>query len=92
MEQTGALTEEQLAQYLARIKLPGAHDTPDLDLLTRVLWGHASNICYENLSVYYPPAKTPEISLKLVDVHDKLVLHRRFVTGFSYRVTLQGNV
>ena len=72
-----ALTEEQLAHYLTRIKLPGAHDTPDLDLLTRVLWGHASNICYENLSVYHPRVKTPEISLELEDLYDKLVLHRR---------------
>ena len=73
------LNEEQLAQYLARIKLPAAHDTPDLDLLTRVLWGHVSSICYENLSVYYSRAKTPEISLELADLYDKLVLHRRSV-------------
>ena len=75
------LNEEQLAQYLARIKLPGAHDTPDLDLLARVLWGHVSSICYENLSVYYPRAKTPEISLELADLYDKLVLHRRSGSG-----------
>ena len=88
MEATAPLTEEQLDQYLLRIRLQYP-DEANLTTLEAVVHGHTHAIPFENLSLTHPlaiPAGGAAIVMDQHAIFDKLVVKQR--GGYCFEVCM----